>query len=166
MKNTVRRSHFFLRKSIGLWIAILAIACSVSCSRQEFLSSGDRSLNVLVITLDTIRADRLGAYGNPHIRTDFVDGLTTGATVRISALLLPGKKPPQRDNEAMRSVAPQCCTPVLILMGGWFGLRPTHQSTRGRPRTEGRQVIAKSVNQRSGSSGPARDRTVHLTRAF
>jgi arylsulfatase A-like enzyme/Tfp pilus assembly protein PilF len=75
MKNTVDHSHFFLRKSFGLWIAILAIACSVSCSRQEHLSSGDRSLNVLVITLDTIRADRLGAYGNPHIRTDFIDGL-------------------------------------------------------------------------------------------
>ncbi len=31
--------------------------------------------NVLVITLDTIRADRLGAYGNRSIRSDFVDGL-------------------------------------------------------------------------------------------
>jgi arylsulfatase A-like enzyme/Tfp pilus assembly protein PilF len=39
------------------------------------LRAGDRQLNVLVITLDTIRADRLGAYGHPTVRTDFVDGL-------------------------------------------------------------------------------------------
>jgi len=30
---------------------------------------------VLVITLDTIRADRLGAYGHPSVRTNFIDGL-------------------------------------------------------------------------------------------
>jgi arylsulfatase A-like enzyme/predicted Zn-dependent protease len=56
-------------------MAIFAIVGSVSCTPHESLLTGDRSLNVLVITLDTIRADRLGAYGNPHIRTEFVDGL-------------------------------------------------------------------------------------------
>jgi len=63
------------RRSLGLWIAILAIAGSVSCSRQEPLTAGDSSLNVLVITLDTIRADRLGAYGNTRVKTEFIDGL-------------------------------------------------------------------------------------------
>ena len=47
-----------------LWMAILGVVCLVSCTPQESLPAGDRSLNVLVITLDTIRADRLGAYGN------------------------------------------------------------------------------------------------------
>jgi len=75
VKSLVHHPRFSRRKPFCLWIAVLAIVGSVSCSRQEFLSSGDRGLNVLVITLDTIRADRLGAYGNPHIRTDFVDGL-------------------------------------------------------------------------------------------
>ena len=75
MKNTVHHPHFFLRKPFGLWIVILAIAGFVSCSKQGSMPTGDRDLNVLVITLDTIRADRLGAYGNPNIRTDFVDGL-------------------------------------------------------------------------------------------
>ena len=100
------------RTVLCLSFVVIMIIASVSCNRQGSVPAGDRSLNVLVITLDTIRADRLGAYGNPHIRTDFVDGLTTGATVRISALLLPGKKPPQRDNEQCEvlhhSVAPQC----------------------------------------------------------
>ena len=58
-----------------LWFTVLATVCSVSCSQQEAPSAAGDRLNVLVITLDTIRADRLGAYGNPHIRTDFVDGL-------------------------------------------------------------------------------------------
>ena len=65
----------FYRKSSGLWIAVFAITVLVSCTGEESLPTGDRSLNVLVITLDTIRADRLGAYGNPHIRTAFIDGL-------------------------------------------------------------------------------------------
>jgi arylsulfatase A-like enzyme/tetratricopeptide (TPR) repeat protein len=54
---------------------MLAIVILVSCSGEVSLPAGDRSLNVLVVTLDTIRADRLGAYGNPDIRTEFVDGL-------------------------------------------------------------------------------------------
>jgi arylsulfatase A-like enzyme/Flp pilus assembly protein TadD len=63
------------RKFFCLWFGIIAIIASASCNRQEFVPAGDRSLNVLVITLDTIRTDRLGAYGNSHVRTDFVDGL-------------------------------------------------------------------------------------------
>ena len=56
-------------------MAILGVVFSVSCTPQKSSPTGDRSLNVLVVTLDTIRADRLGAYGNPDIRTEFVDGL-------------------------------------------------------------------------------------------
>jgi arylsulfatase A-like enzyme/tetratricopeptide (TPR) repeat protein len=70
--STVGVSH---RKLSGLGIAVLAVAVLISCAGEESLPTGDRRLNVLVITLDTIRADRLGAYGNPDIRTDFVDGL-------------------------------------------------------------------------------------------
>ena len=63
------------QKPSCLWIAILAIALLVSCSRQEPLTARDRNLNLLVITLDTIRADRLGAYGNTRVRTEFIDEL-------------------------------------------------------------------------------------------
>ncbi len=63
------------RKLSGLWIAVVVTAVLTSCTGKETVPSGDRSLNVLVITLDTIRADRLGAYGNTHIQTEFVDGL-------------------------------------------------------------------------------------------
>jgi arylsulfatase A-like enzyme/Tfp pilus assembly protein PilF len=63
------------REFPGLWIAVLAIVVLLSCAAEESVPQGDRGLNVLVITLDTIRADRLGAYGNPRIRTEFVDDL-------------------------------------------------------------------------------------------
>ena len=36
---------------------------------------------MLVITLDTIRVDRLGAYGNTRVRTDFIDGLAKGGVL-------------------------------------------------------------------------------------
>ena len=48
------------RKFFCLWFGIIAMIASASCNRQEFVPAGNRSLNVLVITLDTIRADRLG----------------------------------------------------------------------------------------------------------
>jgi arylsulfatase A-like enzyme/Tfp pilus assembly protein PilF len=58
-----------------LWAALLAAAAASSCARQELAPDRSGELNVLVITLDTIRADRLGAYGNDRISTPFVDGL-------------------------------------------------------------------------------------------
>jgi arylsulfatase A-like enzyme/tetratricopeptide (TPR) repeat protein len=62
-------------------LAALSIVGLVSCSRQASPRPGDRDLNVLVITLDTIRTDRLGAYGNPDILSDFVDGLAEKGVV-------------------------------------------------------------------------------------
>jgi len=58
-----------------LLIGAVAGFLLASCSRGPALPAGDSRLNVLVITLDTIRADRLGAYGNQQIETPFVDGL-------------------------------------------------------------------------------------------
>jgi arylsulfatase A-like enzyme/predicted Zn-dependent protease len=62
------------------WTAVLVVGASavlslVSCIGGSKLPGGDSHLNVLIITLDTIRADRLGAYGNQRIETPFVDGL-------------------------------------------------------------------------------------------
>ncbi len=65
-------------RSVGVALALVA---TVSCARQEPLRAGSRKLNVLVITLDTIRADRLGAYGNPEVRTGYVDGLAARGVV-------------------------------------------------------------------------------------
>ncbi len=80
MKNSVSRPRIWHQKSYVVGVAVLAIALLVS-GAEESLPTGDRSLNVLVITLDTIRTDRLGAYGNPRIRTEFVDGLADRGVV-------------------------------------------------------------------------------------
>ena len=81
MKMPVHSSSPLQPTSIIRLIVVLAIAGSVSGSKQEFLSAGNRDLNLLVITLDTIRTERLGTYGNPDIRTDFVDGLAERGVV-------------------------------------------------------------------------------------
>ncbi len=75
MKTTARQPSNQVPRAVLLWTAVLATALSAACSRPQLLPGGDRNLNVLVITLDTIRADRLGAYGHPRIHTAFVDGL-------------------------------------------------------------------------------------------
>ena len=75
MKCAVRLPHLSPPGLSCLWFTVLATIGSVSCYQQEVSSAAGDRLNVLVITLDTIRADRLGAYGNSHIRTDFVEGL-------------------------------------------------------------------------------------------
>ena len=59
-----------------MWFTVFATIGSVSCYQREVPSAAGDRLNALVITLDTIRADRLGAYGYSHIRTDFVERLS------------------------------------------------------------------------------------------
>jgi arylsulfatase A-like enzyme len=75
-------------------------------------TSRDR-LNLLIVTLDTTRADRMGAYGNKDIETPTFDTLAREGTlfqqaVSVAPLTLPvhssmftGKFPPEhgvRDN--------------------------------------------------------------------
>jgi arylsulfatase A-like enzyme/tetratricopeptide (TPR) repeat protein len=71
--NPERR--FAKPRLLCVWIAIVTTIGFVACTNKEPLTARDRSLNLLVITLDTIRADRLGAYGNTRVRTDFIDEL-------------------------------------------------------------------------------------------
>ena len=70
-------NRFFLAPLLGFGFLVVPAACG----RQPELPAGDPQLNVLVITLDTIRADRLGVYGNNRIATDFADGLAERGVV-------------------------------------------------------------------------------------
>ena len=51
-------------------IAALAIAATLCCSTAK-----SRKTNLLIITMDTTRADRIGAYGYSRIQTPNIDGL-------------------------------------------------------------------------------------------
>ena len=112
----VRRPHFgdSVDRAIG---ALLALALSVSCgsSRPDdgAPSSGSterRPLTpsaVVLITIDTLRADRVGAYGWQRARTPAIDGLAARGvrfdhayaaapiTLPSHASLLTGLYPPQ-----------------------------------------------------------------------
>ena len=57
----------------------VALGAAVGCLAIWQLGCGSPSAprpdGLLLITLDTIRADSLGAYGHPDVKTPFVNGL-------------------------------------------------------------------------------------------
>ncbi len=79
--------------------ARLALASAALCSLAACGSSssetgaGPRPLNVLLITLDTTRADRLGCYGHAAARTPVIDKLASGGLRFERALSTAGITP-------------------------------------------------------------------------
>src|SRR3954452_10876584 len=70
-----------LRLRGAIVLAVVAAALTVTCARP---SVGPRpSPNVLLITIDTLRADALGAYGNRSVSTPWIDRLAA-AGVRFT----------------------------------------------------------------------------------
>jgi arylsulfatase A-like enzyme/Tfp pilus assembly protein PilF len=88
---------------VGLLVALALAAASAIWT----LSGGDRAVNVLLITMDTTRADRLGCYGYPHGLTPHINGLaaegvcfdsafcTVPLTLPSHATILTGLQPPE-----------------------------------------------------------------------
>src|SRR5688500_11469005 len=70
-------------------VLIAAIFFFWRYSRPElstFLQSvADQKYNVLLITIDTIRADRLGCYGFKEVQTPYIDGLAAAGTLFVDA---------------------------------------------------------------------------------
>lgn len=63
--------------------AVLAAAVAVlfvlKPGRADFARlRGDRDFNVILVTVDTLRADKIGCYGNPSVRTPAMDALAAG----------------------------------------------------------------------------------------
>jgi arylsulfatase A-like enzyme/Tfp pilus assembly protein PilF len=54
-------------------LVVLLVAIAVACGRRA--ATRDPDLNVLLITIDTLRADALGAYGNATVSTPWIDRL-------------------------------------------------------------------------------------------
>ena len=59
-----------MRKRVitGILAAGLTACLAAACARDE-------RPNIVLITLDTTRADHIGAYGDPDARTPVLDGL-------------------------------------------------------------------------------------------
>src|SRR5207245_4900633 len=68
-----------VRVLVSQWhtaLCALAPLCMLGCGHQAELDmSASLPQHVLIITIDTLRADRLGCYGNRHLPTPNIDRL-------------------------------------------------------------------------------------------
>lgn len=60
---------------------IAALACAPSCGGPDRARLPPNAPNVLLISIDTLRADRLGFYGCPKPTSPFLDAFAAGAVV-------------------------------------------------------------------------------------
>ncbi|MGO8719029.1 MAG: sulfatase-like hydrolase/transferase [Acidobacteriaceae bacterium] len=70
--------QFGVRRAFVSGVCTLAMAALVSCKsshRQEDAAKAVRPINVVLITLDTVRADHLHCYGDIKIKTPNIDAL-------------------------------------------------------------------------------------------
>jgi arylsulfatase A-like enzyme/Tfp pilus assembly protein PilF len=81
--------------------ALASLASLVACrpsgmERAAALEAGAklRPLNLVVVTIDTLRADRLHCYGNAHIETPTLDGLAARGVLFQSAVAQAPLTPP------------------------------------------------------------------------
>ena len=72
---------------IALFLLASAMACQKSPSQETSLiiPSSPEPSSVFLITVDTLRSDRLGVYGNEVIKTPHLDRLATRGTVFLEA---------------------------------------------------------------------------------
>ena len=65
------------RRASGIVLAAVASSFLASCGRAA-PERRDPVRNVLLITIDTLRADAIGAYGNRTVSTPWIDRLAAG----------------------------------------------------------------------------------------
>jgi len=91
---------------VRIFVVGLLLAIASACSRTEEPAPAESARNLLLITVDTLRADRLGAYGDRTARTPAMDALaargvrftnafaTAPITLPSHASILSGRYPP------------------------------------------------------------------------
>ena len=103
MTISISLGHLF-RSRLGFWCLIcVSLLCVPGC----WSSAGPQKPNLLLITLDTTRADRIGAYGYAKARTPILDQLAAEGvlferayspaplTLPVHASLMTGLYPPE-----------------------------------------------------------------------
>ncbi len=144
-RRPVRRAWWMLAGGIAAALVVAAAAWSGLFARPERAAAGIElghlargvsrdELNLLVVTLDTTRADRLGAYGAAEVRTPVFDrlareGVLFEQTEAVAPLTLPahvslftGRFPPEhgvRDNGGF-FVSPKETTLATVLKAAGF----------------------------------------------
>ncbi|HPW17697.1 MAG TPA: sulfatase-like hydrolase/transferase [Candidatus Aminicenantes bacterium] len=83
------RRRLWAALAAGLLAAGLASVLLFRPRRADFAGlRGGRDFNVILITVDTLRADRIGCYGHPFVRTPAMDALAAGG-VRFENCISP-----------------------------------------------------------------------------
>jgi arylsulfatase A-like enzyme/Flp pilus assembly protein TadD len=76
--------HFGIRRAFFSGVCTLAVAALVSCKStptQHSAATAFKPINVVLITLDTVRADHLHCYGNEKIQTPNIDALAASGVL-------------------------------------------------------------------------------------
>ena len=77
-----------MRRLAAIVVAVSAAACAGAPVTQSLAAGALRGANVLLVTIDTLRADRVGAYGSARGLTP-----TTGMVTALGDLKIVGVRP-------------------------------------------------------------------------
>jgi arylsulfatase A-like enzyme len=78
------RSRF--RSALPALVIAASFASAAGCGREPTGSTTPPTPNVLLITIDTLRADHLGCYGSPDVKTPVMDGLAAEGAMFTRAI--------------------------------------------------------------------------------
>jgi arylsulfatase A-like enzyme/predicted Zn-dependent protease len=73
----MKRKSFLIAVAAVIIVAALAAVLLLPQRRDFSRLRGEKEFNCLLITVDTLRADRLGCYGFPRIETPTIDGFAS-----------------------------------------------------------------------------------------
>jgi arylsulfatase A-like enzyme/cytochrome c-type biogenesis protein CcmH/NrfG len=69
-----------------LLLAALSLVLAATCNKAEPVKEANhQARNLLLVTIDTLRADRVGAYGDPTARTSAIDALAARGAIFVHA---------------------------------------------------------------------------------
>src|SRR5476649_1387288 len=121
------------RRACGVLAVVAAAACGRPADRALASPGALRGANVLLITIDTLRQDRVGAYGNRNGLTPTIDGLAAHGVRYAHAF----------------STAPLTLPAHASILTGWLPRRHgIHNNTRFR--LDDRVPTLASVIKRAG----------------
>ena len=76
MRHPITRKQFLKAAAAGTaGVAAIGASTALGARYQEYLPKGGSKVNVIVVILDSLRRDHVGAYGNEWIKTPNLDAL-------------------------------------------------------------------------------------------
>ncbi len=117
-------------KSLHLLTAVLLVLLP-SCRAPETLSDPKEPLNLIMVTIDTLRADRVGAYGGPRGLTPNLDRLSQNGVTFLDTT----------------AHAPLTVPSHASLMTGMFPNRLGVRDNAGFPLSSGFETLAEALGR-------------------